>query len=215
MSWDPSTIAGLTRVNETDFEYRQNLISLSGDGGLGQPAVEGDFTYDDTAWGNVPAGLLKTLASCAVNPDPPPDGAWYSGKYVQLQLAFVQEMGRDYGESAPSFPGSGSNGGSITAFHVSMRGIGTLRAANNFDGTDFGGALPFVTPAGGGGDVVPRPYLLRPTALSWPGQDASNQAVKTIWLQSEIDVVMLGFSVVSNSVNSGIGFTAIGWTAPA
>lgn len=212
MSWDPSTIAGLTRVNETDFEYRQNLISLSGDGGLGQPAVEGDFTYDDTAWGKVPAGLFKTLASCAVNPDPPPDGTWYSGKYVQLQLTLVQEMGRDYGEGAFGFPGAGSNGGAITAFHVSMRGIGTLRAANDIDGADFSDSLPFVTPPGGA--AVPTPYLLRPTTLTWPGQDASNQAVKTIWLQSEIDVVTFGFSVVSNSVNSVIGFGAIGWTAP-
>lgn len=207
--WDPSTIAGLEWVNQTDFEYRTNQIALAGTGGLGESGTEGDFAYDDTAWGKVPDGLFRTLATCAVNPYPPPDGTWYSGEYVQLQLGFVNQLGRDYS----TLGATGTNGGAITALHVSMAGYGALSIANEDDGSDLVASLPYTT-AGRFGHLD---YLLRPAslpALHWPGQD-DNQAVRTIWRQSEVHgPVAITFGVVSNSVEAEMQFYATGWKAP-
>lgn len=183
MAWNPNAIAGLASINnQQEFDYRSNQIVPAGGGG--------DFSYDDTAWGNVPKGLFNTLATCAVNPDPPPTGTWYSGKYVQLLLGFIASMH-----------------GYVTAFNLSMHGLGALRVANWTDGSDFAASLPLAF----SGYV----YLLRPTTLSWLGQDSSNDANKTIWLQSEIDVVTFGFSVGSiTQLNSQVAFIAQGWTTP-
>jgi len=203
VTWNPSTLAGLTWVNEPFYSYRTNQIALSGGGGLADPAVNAAFTYDDTAFGQVPRGLLATLATCAVNGATPGEP---SGQYVQLLLSFVDELGRDYSTTAAH---PGTNGGQITAFHAFMTGIGALTAVSDSDGIDFTTLLPWDMVALG----APSVYLLRPAALSWPGQDPGNTANRTVWLQPEVKPVAFGFTVNAQSAQIQVGFDVAGWTS--
>lgn len=201
MAWNPNSIAGLTYINnEQDYSYRENLIALSGNGGLSDGAVGASFSYDDTAFGGVPTGIFKMLATCAVNPFDQ-DGTIPSGRYVQLRLGVIRELGRDY---QSTFSSPSTNYGQITAFSASMRGSGALNFGDQYAGTDLG--LPWDTSV----NAAPTPYLLRPTPLHWPGQD-DNEAVPTIWLQSEIDVVSFGFTVQSQSADVLVSFSVTGW----
>ena len=196
--WDPYDIDGLTQIGDYAYGYRQNQCMLSG---------AGVFSFDDTAWGNVPEGICKTISTCAVKPYDAEGSSWVSGEYVQIYLGFVNEMGRNYSSTASSPPRST---GTLSSFHASMSGFGSLLAPNEDDGSNFTG---ITTPAGSGGPFVPFVYLLRPTALAWPGQDVSNDANKTIFLQSEIDLVTLGFTIASISVSEEIFFQAYGWSS--
>jgi hypothetical protein len=199
MAWNPSSIAGLTPIdNGQEYDYRETEVALAGTGGLSDGAVSASFAYDDTAFGGVPAGVFKTLATCAVNPFDQ-DGTIPSGEYVQLQLTILRALGRDY-----RTPSSASNYGQITAFTASMRGVGPVRLANRFDGTDL--ALPWDTSV----NVPPAPYLMRPTPLTWTGQD-DNDAIPTIWLQRELDVVSFAFTAHSQSADVLVSFSVVGW----
>jgi hypothetical protein len=80
-----------------------------------------------------------------------------------------------------------------------MDGLGSLVAAHEDDGSDFGASLPWTVPSGTVA-FVPFVFLRRPTVLTWPGQDAANDANETVWLNLTrpqwfllVSMVLVGF----------------------
>lgn len=201
-------LAGLTALSAQSFQYRSNAISLSGLGRASDPPVTASFSYDDTAFGAVPDGILKTLASCAVAASP------YSGEYVQLTITdAIRALGhRPYLFGSSPVGLNVTAGGQITAFSVGMPGtldLADLPQCNAAGGlVTVASELPITVSSLGG----PAMMLLRPTALTWPGQDPANEANRTIWKVGEVAKAAIGFSVSgAQALDSQITLTATGW----
>lgn len=204
--WDAGSLAGLTALTSQTFNYRYNVIALSGSGASADSFATRSFTYDDQAFGELPDGVLRTLTSCAVSKGDAP-----SGQYVQLLLSAVRTLGED---ASGLEPVPIHRGGTVDSFTAEMAGIGPVELAVPQESSDAGSLVTFdsVAPwdvaAHGGGPLL---LLLRPTALSWPGQWARNDVNRTIWKVSEVGVVTAHFSVTSQSADVQMQYTANGY----
>lgn len=203
--WDPSSL-GLTSIGSQSYSYRSNIIALSGSGATADAFVDADFSYDDTAFGRVPVGVLRTLTSCAVY-----QGSDPSGRYVQLKLEAIDMLGRDASGLDPVPP---HRYGTVESFTAEMAGFGAVdlvvAEGNEFSGEIFSDIVPWDVADFNSGPTL---YLMRPTALSWSGQWSRNAFNRTIWEISEVGIVTADFSVNSQSADLVMTYTANGYHA--
>jgi len=119
------------------------------------------------------------------------DGVIAMDAALGLSTDYVQLLFWQQGGPVGGFPTCNSSSyvpGYINLAELTLSGVGVVEVRSASDGT-----LTPVLPATDFNASSPdyRGLLMRPTSLTWPGQDPDNLANRTLWLPSEVGAFSL------------------------
>lgn len=168
-------------------------------------AVDGDY---------VPVPMNAFVGASGVSSIAAEACATSSCQYVEIRLniQITAEAGKVFCNEDVTDPQD------ISTFDLSMEGFGAVTYQGDTyvvgDNADFGVAnenivAPNVTNAGTSQYNVTS-TLLRPTALTWPGQDPDNLANRNIWLASEVGGISWSTEAYAHQVDVAFGVTVHG-----